>query len=68
MQTAAKDQIAKINAVAWSHIHIGSGNKLDRWDYFFHDKKLWLLDEEKLAKIVSKNKLNIPLEIGHRFH
>ncbi|MBZ0187126.1 MAG: type III-A CRISPR-associated RAMP protein Csm5 [Candidatus Obscuribacterales bacterium] len=39
----------KLLAKSWTHVHIGSGNDLGRWEYFFLNDKLVLLDFDKLA-------------------
>ena len=43
-----------LKATAWSHLHIHSGELLDRWDYFFDNGRLCLLDSGKLAMHVAQ--------------
>lgn len=56
MQTKARNRVVAIKASAWSHLHISSGEKIERWDYFFDDGKLWLLDQVKLAVAAAKDR------------
>lgn len=42
-------QICKLKAETWTHVHVGSGKTLSRWEYFFDQDKLVLLDFAKLA-------------------
>ena len=51
-------QTKKIEAQAWSHLHIGSGTVLSRWEYFFITENgvdtLVLLDYNKLADMAQQ--------------
>ncbi|HEY9784774.1 MAG TPA: type III-A CRISPR-associated RAMP protein Csm5 [Candidatus Obscuribacterales bacterium] len=57
MQTTGliKHQKARLKAKTWTHVHIGSGVELSRWEYFFRDDKLVLLDYAMLAKEAERN-------------
>ena len=42
-------QTCKLQAETWTHTHVGSGKAISRWEYFFDQDRLVLLDYAKLA-------------------
>lgn len=53
--TANKTTNYKLECRSWTHIHIGSGVELSRWEYFVYREKLALLNTECLYKEASRN-------------
>lgn len=52
MPVAARNsrlQTCKLKAETWTHVHVGCGKTLSRWEYFFDKDRLVLLDYAKLA-------------------
>lgn len=45
----SRTQVCKLKAETWTHVHVGSGKMLSRWDYFYDQDKLVVLDYAKLA-------------------
>lgn len=47
----ARLQKCKLQAETWTHLHVGSGKTLSRWEYFFDKDRLVLLDYAKLSEL-----------------
>jgi CRISPR type III-A-associated RAMP protein Csm5 len=47
--TKGSRQVCKLKAETWTHVHVGAGKSLSRWEYYFDQDRLVLLDYAKLA-------------------
>lgn len=59
VEAARKIDKRILHIKTWSHIHVGSGTTLSRWEYFFHKvdgaDQLFLLDQNSFANILTEN-------------